>query len=187
MVKTRLATVADAPRLLEIYAPYVLDTTLTFEYEVPTILEFEQRIATTLIDYPYIVAETEEGLIVGYAYAHRMRERKAYDWTVEESIYVDRNTRGLGVGKLLYATLEQELMRQNIVNLAVCVTEQNLNSLAFHEHLGYQQTGRFIDFGYKFGQWYDVVWLQKRLGDPEHPGAFIPYGQLMPNRVPEVM
>lgn len=187
MLKTRLATVADAQRLLEIYAPYVRETTVTFEYEVPTIFEFEQRIATTLADYPYIVAETEEGIIVGYAYAHRMRARRAYDWTVEESIYVDQNARGLGVGKQLYAALEIELAKQNVINLAVCVTEKNLNSLAFHEHLGYQQTGRFIDFGYKFGQWYDVVWLQKRLGAPEHPEAFIPYSEVLRTRVPEVM
>lgn len=187
MLRTRLATTADAQRLLEIYAPYVLDTSITFEYEVPTVSEFEDRIATTLKDYPYIVAETEEGTVVGYAYAHRMRERKAYDWTVEESIYVDQKARGLGAGKKLYAALEKELARQNVVNLAVCVTEKNLNSIAFHEHLGYKQTGRFIDFGYKFGEWYDVVWLQKRLGNPEHPGAFIPYSKLTENYIQEAM
>lgn len=187
MLRTRLATTADAQRLLEIYAPYVLDTSITFEYEVPTVSEFENRIATTLKDYPYIVAETEEGTVVGYAYAHRMRERKAYDWTVEESIYVDQKARGLGAGKKLYAALEKELARQNVVNLAVCVTEKNQNSIEFHEHLGYKQTGRFIDFGYKFGEWYDVVWLQKRLGDPEHPGAFIPYSKLPENYIQEAM
>lgn len=187
MLRTRLATTADAKRLLEIYAPYVTDTTVTFEYEVPTVSEFEQRISTTLKDYPYIVAETEEGTVVGYAYAHRMRERKAYDWTVEGSIYVDSKARGLGVGKKLYSTLEKELVKQNVVNIAACVTEENQNSINFHEHLGYKQTGRFIDFGYKFNDWYDVVWLQKRLGDPAHPAAFIPYGELLKTEIKKAM
>lgn len=178
MLRTRLATIADASDLLAIYSPYVTDTTITFEYEVPTVSEFEKRIETTLEEYPYIVAETENGMIVGYAYAHRMRERRAYDWTVEESIYVDQKARGLGVGKALYAALEMELARQNVVNLAVCVTEMNQNSLRFHEHLGYIQTGRFTDFGFKFGEWYDVIWLQKRLGNPAQPQEFIPYHEI---------
>lgn len=179
MLRTRLATRADAKELLAIYAPYVTDTTITFEYEVPTELEFEERIESTLKDYPYIVAETEDGTIVGYAYAHRMRERRAYDWTVEASIYVDQQARGLGTGRVLYTALEKELRAQNIVNMAVCVTGKNQNSVDFHEHLGYQKVGAFENFGFKFGQWIDVIWLQKRISDPIEPQQFIPYSQLI--------
>jgi Sortase and related acyltransferases len=187
MLKTRLATKADAEELLAIYTPYVTDTTITFEYNVPSLAEFEHRIETTLKDYPYVVAETEDGRIVGYSYAHRMRERLAYDWTVEISIYVDQEARGLGTGRYLYAALEKELARQNITSLIVCINGENLNSINFHEHLGYHRVGAFEKAGYKFGQWYDIVWMQKPINDPEHPEKFIPYEQLNKINTPNIM
>lgn len=177
ILEIRPATVADAKELLKIYAPYVIDTTITFEYVVPTEIEFASRIKSTLKKYPYLVAEND-GKIVGYAYAHPYGERAAYAWTAEASIYVEQNTRGLGVGKALYHALEDELKRQNIVNVCVCITGKNSDSVAFHEKIGYRHIGTFEHFGYKFGQWYNVIWMQKEIGDVTDPVDFIPYNYL---------
>ncbi|AKP67444.1 GNAT family N-acetyltransferase [Companilactobacillus ginsenosidimutans] len=177
MLKIRPATFRDAKSLLKIYAPYVLETTITFEYEVPSLGEFEQRITETLRDYPYLVAENEDQ-IVGYAYAHRFSERQAYDWAAEISVYVDQNAKRLGVGKTLYAEIERILAQQNVASSVAIVTGQNSGSIAFHEKLGYKQVGLLPKIGFKFDQWIDVIHLQKRLGDFESPKEFVPYSQL---------
>ncbi len=178
MINVRPATIADASEILKIYAPYITGTTITFEYDVPTVAEFKDRIATTLENYPYLVAETEDGKIVGFAYAHRYKERPAYNWSAEVSIYVDNEIRGLGIGKVLSLALEELLAKQNVVNLCACITGKNHNSVLFHEKMGYELVGTFEDFGFKFGEWYDVIWLQKRIYQGEHPRDFIPYSQL---------
>ena len=112
-MEIRIASPADAARLLEIYRPYVEHTAVSFEYAVPSLPEFEARIARTLQRYPYLIAE-DEGGIVGYAYAGAFKEREAYQHGVELSVYVDWNRRGAGVGKRLYAALEQWLAKQNV-------------------------------------------------------------------------
>ncbi len=172
----RIARPDDAARLLEIYAPYVEETAISFEYEVPTIREFRARIEATLKKYPYIVA-LKDGVIVGYAYAGAFKERAAYDWSVETSIYVDRGAHGCGTGRKLYEALEQYLQRMHILNVNACIavprgtddphlTDQ---SVRFHRHLGYQMVGTFHDSGYKFDRWYDMAWMEKMIGD--HTGT----------------
>lgn len=119
-LKFRVARPEDAAALRTIYAPYVEETAITFEYEVPGVEEFRARIAHTLATYPYIVA-VEENKIIGYAYVGRLHERAAYDWTVETSIYVDRSARKHGLGRQLYERLEAILRAMNIISVNACI------------------------------------------------------------------
>lgn len=181
----RMASPADAPALLDIYAPYVRETAVTYEYAVPTVEEFSARIAKTLEAYPYLVAE-QDGEVVGYAYAGRFHPRKAYDWAAEASIYIRRDLRGQGVGRRLYAALESMLARQNVQSLyaVIAYTETEDEyltqaSVRFHTRLGYTLCGRARRCACKFGRWYDMVWMEKALGDfPETPAPFLPLPQL---------
>ena len=158
----RLAKKSDAAALLAIYAPYVENTAITFEYEVPTIEDFANRIEKTLGKYPYLVAE-EGGLILGYAYASTYYARAAYDWAVELSVYVSQDTRGKGVGSKLYDELEGLLDQMGYMHFLACISLPNEDSLAFHAKRGYQQVAHFPKIGYKFERWHDIVWLQKSL------------------------
>lgn len=171
----RAATPDDAAALLAIYAPYVTDTAITFEYDIPSEQEFRSRIAHTLETYPYIVAESD-GVIVGYAYAGPFKERAAYDWAVETTVYVDRVKKRGGVGTALYEALEKALAAQGILNVEACigypengVDDEYLtcDSPKFHEYMGYRLVGEFRRCGYKFGRWYNMIWMEKFLG--EHP------------------
>lgn len=170
-VTIRVATVQDAVRLLAIYAPYVTGTAITFEYEVPTEEEFAARIARVLERYPYLVAE-EAGVPVGYAYASPFHSRAAYAWGVETSIYVDKNKKGSGIGGKLHDALEHCLREQGILNLNACIAYPsvedeylNKNSVEFHAHLGYRMVGEFEKCGYKFNRWYNMVWMEKHIGE----------------------
>ena len=185
VLKLREACADDASRLLEIYAPYIEHTAITFEYEVPSVEEFKQRIVNTLTMYPYIVA-LQNDRIVGYAYASAFHVRSAYAYNVEMSIYVDINERHKHIGRFLYEALEGCLRKQGFLNVNACIAAPREkdpylddNSIRFHEHLGYQLVGRFHECGYKFGRWYDMVWMEKMLGEhPEHPAALIPFKEL---------
>ena len=175
MIHIRPATPDDAPALLAIYAPYVTDTAITFEYEVPSEKEFENRIQNILKRYPYLVYE-ENNTIKGYAYASVFKGRKAYDWSVETTIYVDPDCKGKGIGKKLYIELEKYLKKQNILNVNACISYiekedeyLNLNSVHFHEHMGYSMVGQFHQCGYKFDRWYSMVWMEKFLGNHKIP------------------
>ena len=168
----RTARGEDAARLRDIYAPYVTDTAITFEYDVPSVEEFRRRIEHTLEKYPYLVAEDAAAGVVGYAYAGPLKERAAYDWSVEESIYVQQSAVGKGLGRLLHDALESELQQRGILNMYACIaaprgTDPYLtdNSIQFHGHLGYRMIGRFQLCGYKFGRWYDMVWMEKLIGE----------------------
>lgn len=176
VIKT--ASLKDAPRLLEIYRPYVLKTPITFEYDVPTVTEFASRIETTLKKYPYIVAVVDDK-IVGYAYTSPFKTRAAYQWAVETSIYLDLDYKGSGIGTALYQRLEEISKQQNIINMNACITYGNPESIAFHEKFGYKQVAHFTKCGYKFDRWHDMIWMEKMLGDhPKQPLAFIPFEKL---------
>ncbi|QIB69067.1 N-acetyltransferase [Aminipila butyrica] len=177
----RLAQRADAKDLLKIYEPYVTGTAITFEYEVPSVSEFADRISNTLKRYPYLVA-VEAGQIIGYAYASPFKSRAAYDWAVETTVYLDVNVRGKGFGKQLYLALEDALKKQNIINLYACIayassSDAHLSnaSAIFHEHLGYTQVGYFTKCGYKFDTWYDMIWMEKMLNEHSaNPPVLLP-------------
>ncbi|MGN0315822.1 MAG: GNAT family N-acetyltransferase [Fusicatenibacter sp.] len=175
-VHIRFVTEEDAGALLAIYAPYVEQTAITFEYEVPSKEEFTERIRRVQKRYPYLAAESE-GEILGYAYVSPFRSRAAYDWAVETSIYVRMDQKRRGIGKLLCQAMERILKLQNILNLEasigypVCEDEYlTLDSVRFHERLGYRMVGRFSGCGYKYNRWYDMVWMEKRIGEhTAHP------------------
>ena len=158
----RIATEADVPSILNIYAPYVTDTTITFEYEVPPMEEFTDRFFRITADFPWLVWE-ENGQILGYAYACRPFERAAYSWCAEPSIYLAPEAQGKGIGRKLYAALEELLKMMGYRVLLALITGENTGSLRFHEKLGYRSVGELIACGYKFGRWLSVFWLEKQL------------------------
>ncbi len=168
-LKIREATLDDAARLVEIYAPYIRETAVSFEYEVPTVDEFKERIKNVKEKYPYLVCE-KDGVIVGYVYASAYSKREAYDWTVGTSIYVDKNFRRMGIGSLLYKHLEEGLKKMGIENLlagvAYCEREDEYltkDSYKFHLREGYVMAGHLKDVGKKFDRHYDLLWMQKKL------------------------
>ncbi|WP_242257695.1 GNAT family N-acetyltransferase [Streptococcus thoraltensis] len=160
----RRAKHSDAKKLLAIYAPYVEKTAITFEHTVPSVAEFKQRINQTLTKFPYLVYQ-EESEILGYAYASTYKDRTAYDWSCEVSIYVAENARGKQVGTKLYDALEKELEAMGMKNFLACITYPNKASISFHQDRGYEKVGHFTKIGYKFERWHDIIWLQKRLED----------------------
>ncbi len=164
MITIRPVEITDAQVIADIYAPYVTDTTITFEIEGPSADEFAQRITKTTKNFPYLVAE-ENGKLLGYAYASTYYARAAYDWTCELSIYLDSDVCGKGVGSFLYDALENELAQRGMVNLLACISLPNDTSIAFHQKRGFSQVAHFPKMGYKFDKWHDIVWLQKRLKD----------------------
>ena len=178
-LRIRTACEDDAPALLAIYAPYVEQTAITFEYEVPSLTEFRGRIRRTLQRYPYLAAEAG-GELLGYAYTGPFGERAAYGWAAETSIYLRRDVRHMGLGGRLCRALEEVSRAQNVQNLYACIAVPETvedahltrNSAEFHSHLGYTTAGEFHRCGYKFGTWYGMVWMEKLLGT--HPAAAEP-------------
>lgn len=169
----RSAAPDDAERLLAIYAPYVKETAITFEYEVPSIEDFRGRIRRTLETHPYLVAQ-ERDRLVGYAYASHFRPHRAYDWAVETSIYVMREQRGSGVGHALHDALRASLEARGLQNMYACIAVPRgadpyltTQSVDFHTHLGYRTVGRFERCGHKFDRWYDMIWMELIIGS--HP------------------
>ena len=169
-VRVRPATLSDAPRILQIYAYYVERTAITFEYTGPTVEVFTERMRATRSKYPYLVVE-RDGRVEGYAYAGPFHARAAYNWSCELSIYLDREARGHGLGRTLYAALSEALAQMGILNLYACIAvpqvedeHLTLASVRFHERLGFTVAGTFRQCGYKFDTWYDVVWMEKSIG-----------------------
>ena len=167
----RIAIPADIPAMLEIYGPYVLSSTATFEYTVPTLEEFTSRFDTITSQYPWLVWE-EEGKILGYAYASAPYTRAAYAWCAEPSIYLNSQARGRGIGTKLYTALEEILELQGYHVLYALVTGENTESIAFHEKFSYKKQAFFPDCGWKFGRWLGVFWMEKRLKSVEIPTSF---------------
>lgn len=179
MITVGNAELKDAERLLEIYDYYVKSTAITFEYTTPTIEEFRGRMEKTMQKYPYLVAE-KDGVIAGYAYAGAFVGRAAYDWSCETSIYIDKNARKCGIGKTLYAALEKELKEMGILNMYACIgypdnEDEYLtkNSAEFHSHIGFTQVGEFHKCGYKFGRWYNMIWMEKIIGEHKKDQASV--------------
>ena len=136
MSRIRLATPADAKGILDIYAPYISNTSFTFETAVPSVEEFAERIKNYLINWPWLVCEVD-GKIAGYAYGTRYRERVAYQWCTESSIYMHDDFQKTGIGRLLYSTLFEILKRQGFRNVYAVINLPNEKSVAFHERLGF--------------------------------------------------
>ena len=157
----RIATEADIPQMLNIYAPYVENTTYSFEYTVPTQEQFTQRFLQYTRQCPWLVWE-ENGVVLGYAYGSLPFVRAAYAWCAEVSIYLSPEIHGRGIGKALYAAVEEILWKQGYRIIYALITTENAGSLAFHEKVGYTYCAELLDCGIKFGRSLGVVWMEKR-------------------------
>ena len=165
----RPATLDDVAGVLAIYAPYIEETAITYETAVPSQESYLDRMRRIMARYPFLVAE-KGGSIVGFAYAGVFKDRRAYDCSVETTIYIAREHHGQGIGRRLYDELEVRLAAQGITNLYACIayTEHEdeyltNDSVRFHERMGYRLCGTFRGCAVKFGRRYDMVWMEKYL------------------------
>ena len=188
----RAATPQDAEQLLEIYTPFVISedcsiSNVSFELTAPSLAEFRQRIVDISSKYPYLVGE-KDGQILGYVYCHPYRERLAYQWSVEVTIYLAPAGQGKGLGRVLYEAMEEILRLQGITMLYSCITLGNEHSIKMHEALGYRLIGTFSKSGCKNGQWLDTVWLEKQLQPcPKQPDNIKSWRELDPDAVAAVL
>ena len=192
-MEIRLASPDDAEEILAVYAPYVRNTAVSFEVEVPDLGAFRSRMEGIMKRYPYLAA-VDGRRIAGYAYAGAFGSRAAYQHSAELSIYLAGDCRGRGIGRLLYRELEACLLRQHVFSAfaGVTVTDRENDpyvtdaSIRFHEKAGYVRVAEFPRCGFKFGRWYSVAWLGKELGvRPADPAPFIPFPDLPPASFPQ--
>lgn len=165
-MSVRIATEQDLPQILAIYAPYVEQTTVSFEYEVPSSDAFRKRFLHITTRFPWLVWE-ENGEILGYAYACAPFERAAYQWCAEPSIYLRQDARGRGIGRKLYTALEAILQQQGFRLSYAIITSENDASLAFHARMGYSHLAHFPDCAWKHGRLLGITWMQKQLNSAE--------------------
>ena len=185
-MKIRMTRAEDAEQIAGIYRFYTEHTAVTFDCVPPDARFFEEKIARTLARYPFLTLE-KEGRVAGFAYASPFKDRPAYDFLVETTLYLEKDQRGRGYGKELYEALENELKRQNVLRMEACVALPRASgdpylsdaSVRFHEKLGFHTVGRFEKSGWKFGRWFDMIWMEKTIGEEDDPPrAFVPYGEL---------
>jgi L-amino acid N-acyltransferase YncA len=178
MYTIRLANEKDAEGILAIYAPYIQNTSYTFETEVPTIDSFAQRINTYLINWPWLVCETD-GKIAGYAYATRYRERVAYQWCTESSVYIHDDYQRSGIARVLYTALFEILKKQGFCNVYAVINLPNDKSVKFHESCGFQYFATYEKVGYKLGRWKDVGWWRLSINEyTNEPAAPIKFSEM---------
>ncbi|MBI0533586.1 arsinothricin resistance N-acetyltransferase ArsN1 family B [Sphingomonas sp. TX0522] len=158
----RSANVADATAIQAIYAPVVESTAISFEEVPPSVAEMEHRIAATLKDYPYLVAE-RQGEVTGYAYASQHRTRAAYRWSVDVTVYIADQAHRTGVGRALYSKLIAELADRGFHAAFAGIALPNDGSVALHESMGFAPLGIYREVGRKFDRWHDVGWWQRIL------------------------
>ena len=166
----RIALETDLPAILDIYGPYIITTTSTFEYRIPSREEFALRFREYTCQFPWLVWE-EAGEILGYAYASPPYSRAAYAWCAEPSVYLKPEARGRGIARQLYDALEKILLMQGYQVLYALITEENAASGRFHEKQGYVHRAHFPACGFKFGRWLGLYWMEKRLKPVEIPIA----------------
>ncbi len=170
----REARESDADHIAAIYAPYVRDTAISFELVPPTAEEMRARVGSLTATYPWLVCGDGSN-VLGYAYAGRHRERAAYQWSVDVSVYVRADAHRRGIGRALYSALLRIVAAQGFYNAYAGVTLPNPSSVGLHESMGFQPVGVYHAVGYKLGAWHDVGWweltLQARPADPAEPRA----------------
>lgn len=176
-MKLRFASPEDVPALLAIYEHYI-STVITFEYALPSQEEFARRVSSVSKEYPYLAAE-ENGVLLGYAYAHRIAERAAYGWGAELSIYLHPDAAGRGLGKRLYSSLIELLRLQGVRTVYGLVASPNPASEGLHRSLGFRLMGIQRRAGYKNGRWVDLLWFEKPIASYDaDPAPLLPVGQL---------
>lgn len=169
-MEIRFVNSTDSQAILDIYAYYVENTVYTFEYDVPSLTEFGERIEKISKDMPYLVA-IENNEVIGYAYASKYRGRAAYQWDVELSIYLRQGIGGRGVGTMLYAQLLDMLKDLRYQRAYACITVPNPASISFHRKFNFKEIGVFHKCGYKNKQWLDVMWMEIFLRNDSHPNS----------------
>lgn len=185
-MRIRFAQEKDAAALLEIYKQYI-DTTVTFEYELPSKEEFQKRIREYSKEYPYFIC-TYNGRCVGYVYAHHAQERAAFQWNAELSIYLDKNYREKGVGTVLYEMMFEILAKQGIKTVYGLVTTPNPKSVKLHERTGFQLAGTYHKTGYKANQWCNLLLFEKQIGEYDaKPTPMIPFCKMNRNELAAII
>ena len=164
----RNADLSDVPDILRIYMPFITDTCISFETEVPSIEEFRTRMGNVMKNYPYLVCEIDHK-IVGYAYGSKHRERAAYKYSADMSIYVDPDYHRRGIGRALYTELAKLLVELGIYTAFAGITQPNDKSVGLHRALGFTEIGVYHNVGYKFDTWLDVMWMEKPLREYDKP------------------
>ncbi|MCO6184748.1 GNAT family N-acetyltransferase [Rhizobium sp. L1K21] len=166
MFKIREALAADLPAITSIYAECVLNDTATYEIDAPDLGEMTKRFETIKANgYPYLVAEDEQGVVLGYAYASAFRGRPAYNWLVEDSIYLAPAARGKGLGKVLLKTLLERCSALGFRQMTAVIGGASAGSIAVHASLGFEHCGRLKASGFKHGKWLDTVFMQIAMGE----------------------
>lgn len=171
----KVATKDDAAGMLEIYTPFILNSGITQETEVPSIKDFQNRIISNLEERPWLVCEID-GQVAGYAYAGKHRDRKGYQWCTEPSVYISAKYFGVGIADALYTALFDILKLQGYVNAYAVITLPNDRSIAFHKKFGFEYLTTYKKIGYKLGQWHDVGWMEYEINPhkvgPDDPIKF---------------
>lgn len=185
--KIRMALTEDSDEILGICAPYIEKTAYTFEYEVPTKEEFKDRVMGIMKSFPYLVC-TYNDEIIGYAYASKERDRAAYQWNAELSVYTKMGLDKRGVGKALYSSLIDIVKHQNISTLYAGHISSNEQSRKLHEYFGFTEMATIKAHGFKLGSWHDGVRYQKVIGDKSvAPKPFIPIEMVDPDVIREIL
>ena len=187
MPSIRLAKASDAASILNIYAPYIKETSFTFETEVPSTSEFAERINSYLQNWPWLVCEID-GMVAGYAYGSKYRDRTGYQWCAECSVYVHDDFHRRGIAKALYSALIGILKLQGFRNLYAVINTPNDRSVAFHEQMGFKFFANYENVGYKLGKWKTVGWWQLQLNDYiDEPAAPIKFTELGKQIVEDIL
>lgn len=183
----RFAKPEDAAEMAAIHGPYVRNTAITFQVDMPNERFFLDQMMHLAPMYPVVVCE-DEGRVIGFAYAAALRAKEAYQWCVETTVYLDPACRRRGVGSELYGRLLALLTAQGFAAAYACVTVPNAASDALHARFGFKEVGRFPDAGYKLGKWHDVVWLHRPLANlPDLPPPPTPVGKLPEDVVTQIL
>ena len=186
-LKIRLASLEDAGQILSIYTPYVENTFITFEYDPPSLTVFEARMRGIMAAYPYLVC-LHHDRIVGYAYASRPKERAAYQWNAELSVYIAPDYHRMGIGAAFYQALIEILTLQNIQKLYAGISVPNEKSEQFHARMGFQRLCVHEKDGFKHGAWHGVLWMERNIGDhPVPPQPLLPWTALEPERIDAIV
>lgn len=167
-ISIRPVKISDADFCLSLYSKYVIGSAVSFELEAPSLEEFSNRIDTISKRFPYLVAE-ENGALIGYAYASAYRDRAAYQWNVEVSIYVEEHKKKSGVATSLYNNLFAELERIQVCKAFAVIALPNDASVGFHSKMGFEKFAIYKKVGFKLNQWHDVLWMEKILQSPDTP------------------
>ncbi len=187
MNSIRIAKPGDAESILQIYSPYILNTSYTFETEVPSIKDFSGRISSYLQNWPWLVYEID-GKVAGYAYATRHRERTAYQWCVESSVYIHDDFQKTGIGSALYGALVDLLEYQGFRNVYAVINLPNDRSVAFHEKFGFKWFANYKNVGYKLGKWKTVGWWVNQVNEyTDEPSSPVKFSSIDPSVIESIL